>query len=392
MNLDVAAIVNLHREGSSAAPSIISAWRAVDQLAAEGVDAELLLVLDSSNDETSRYARSWLRRGVRIIETNVHDLGDARNVAATATDAEWLAFLDGDDLWSENWLVRAYRMAQAFAEAPTDHVFHPARNIIFGDHHSILHHIDSTDPRFSSARARLHNPWTALSFVRRATAERLPYPRNDLDGGFGFEDWTWNLAALRSGGRHLVVDDTCHFIRRTSAGSLLSNSQKAVRSMHPVVHDRDGSLPGAASEVSKATATDAELPPTHVRSAVHLTHELSRQVAQAIAIEPSISVTLPTSSAVVPTNFNTHVTQEQRALEELELLASTATLLHALRTATLLPNLAQDLQDDVVLEAVRGHEAEDLGEWEQLPATLDRRPQLAHFLMTDRPTPSGENR
>ena len=351
MGPDVAAIVNLHREGSTAAASVISAWRSVLAARASGIHVELLLVLDTPSEETTNYAKSWLDRGARIIETQVKDLGDARNVAASATDATWLAFLDGDDLWSENWLTSAWQRAAESDGGRTPKVLHPERNIIFGDHHSILWHIDSTEPRFSSARARLHNPWTALSFVERATIEALPYPRNDLAAGFGFEDWAWNLAVLRHGGEHRVVVDTCHFIRRTTTGSLLSESQKAVRSTHPVIGDRHGALPGAVERVSDPGITEPDLPATHRSSPAQLTTVLMEQVRLATAIEPAIAKTVPAASAVLPTNFNTHVTPEQRALEEIELLTRSGTLLDALRSASSLQTLGEEKHDDVVIEA-----------------------------------------
>lgn len=230
MSIDVTAAVNLHREGSAALPSMISAWRSVEHARAHGINAELLLVLDRSDDSTTRVADRWTSRGARVVHVDVGDLGAARNRAvATCGDSEWIAFLDADDLWGEYWLTAAYTAVLESGGESQHDVWHPAVNIIFGDHHSLLHHVDSSDASFSWARFRLHNQWTALSFVRRSTIEDIPYPRNDLASGFGFEDWSWNEEVLRRGGRHRVVADTCHFIHRSSNPSLLSQSQHALR-------------------------------------------------------------------------------------------------------------------------------------------------------------------
>ena len=55
------------------------------------------------------------------------DQGKVRNHAVGLVSAGHVAFLDGDDLWSENWLVDAYRMC-----ADDDRVIgHPELNWFF---------------------------------------------------------------------------------------------------------------------------------------------------------------------------------------------------------------------------------------------------------------------
>lgn len=309
----IAAIVNLHQEGETALPSIISAWRAVETARRNHIDAELVLIVDSPDAATVKTAARWHARGARVISTNVADLGAARNTAAREVQATWLAFLDADDLWGEDWLVAAHQMATASSASEGD-VFHPQVNIIFGDHHSLLHHIDSDGPEFRWSRFSLHNAWTALSFVRRKHLLSLPYPRNDLANGFGFEDWSWNMAVLDSGGRHRVVPDTCHFIKRskieTGDESLLARSQQSLRSRHP-------NVPSPKRTVDQL-AVNADVG-THDMAPVELSGKIFNQIQLATSIEPTVTKTLsskgfPTS---LPQNFNTHNTAPQIALEEL---------------------------------------------------------------------------
>ena len=324
----IAAVVNLHTEGETALPSIISAWRAVEAARSHGIDAHLVLVADSPDLPTVRVVERWRARGAAIVSTDVGDLGAARNVAADAVDSTWLAFLDADDLWGEAWLVEAHAMATDGTAKEND-VFHPAVNIIFGDHHSLLHHIDSDGPDFRWSRFHLHNAWTALSFVRRDHLLALPYPNNDLANGFGFEDWSWNMAVLDSGGRHRVVRNTCHFIKRTnsdagpdSEASLLAQSQHSLRTRYPTVsspeRSADHSLPTSSSAGNDTNVDEG----THLVAPIELPPEIFRQIRIAASIEPAVAKTLSSTGppSSLPQNFNTHNTAGQRALEELWLL------------------------------------------------------------------------
>ena len=331
VSADVAAIINLHREGPSATASVISAWRAVSAAANSGIAAELVLVLDTPDEPTEQFAESWRDRGASIISCSEGDLGAARNTAAEQVDAEWLAFLDGDDLWCEDWLTRAHAAATLAGPSATIDVFHPALNVIFGDHHSLLHHVASTSPDFSWARFRLHNSWTALCLVRKAHVLSVPYPRNDLARGFGFEDWSWNAEIIRRGGRHNVVPDTCHFIKREGTSTLLGQSQQALRSPYPtpdlIRHLRPDELPGATTELSTLTTTDEHLPPTYRHAEVALSETMLEAIRIAITIEPRIAETITSQGTprYLPQNFNTHVTAAQRALESIDLAAATTT-------------------------------------------------------------------
>lgn len=349
----LAAIVNLHNEGQSALPSLISAWRATQVAMDRGIDTEFLVVLDSADEPTREIAVEWESRGSRIVEVDVSDLGQARNAAALASSSDWLAFLDGDDLWSENWLAESYDRA-ASTDADDLVVFHPQCNVIFGDHHSVVHHIASHSSWFSWARARLHNPWTALSMVRRAVVASVPYPSNDLERGFGFEDWSWNLEVLRRGGRHEVIDDTCHFIRRTNGASLLSKSNTALRTPYPNSTGDDSSVPGQVSTVSTSLQRDHTLPPTFSSGPFISSAVLNQQIRRATAIEPAISRTLPATTTVLPQNHNTHITDEQVALEQIDVAIREGahTITSAIEQSTKLTELPEALMMRVVAEVL----------------------------------------
>lgn len=390
MSIDIAAVVNLHDEGPSASSSLISAWRAVEAANSRGLSAQLVLVLDRPDEPTRAVGEEWTRRGALAIWCNEGDLGAARNAAANSTDAQWLAFLDADDLWSENWLSCA---AEATKDLPPQQgpvVLHPAVNIIFGDHHSLLHHQDSDDATFSWARFRLHNAWTALSFVRRLDLIDLPFPRNELADGFGFEDWSWNMAVLDHRGRHHVVPDTCHFIRRVNDDSLLSRSQNALRALYP--SDDPSALENRAprpvvTELSVLTTQDPDLPPTHQLAPHALSSVVLEQVRLATTIEPAIAKTMTHTGhpEVIPQNFNSHVTPAHRALESIDMILDQNPALptaEALDASDELANLGSADQRAIVAEVLRVTRRTERSEGTSMliEETLETYPQLNRTL------------
>ena len=380
MSIDVTAAVNLHREGSAALPSMISAWRSVEHARAHGINAELLLVLDRSDDSTTRVADRWTSRGARVVHVDVGDLGAARNRAvATCGDSEWIAFLDADDLWGEYWLTAAYTAVLESGGESQHDVWHPAVNIIFGDHHSLLHHVDSSDASFSWARFRLHNQWTALSFVRRSTIEDIPYPRNDLASGFGFEDWSWNEEVLRRGGRHRVVADTCHFIHRSSNPSLLSQSQHALRTPYTSDNTTEFRRPTPAARTEVPGTSE-----THRIAEIELGEAVRAQIRLGATIEPRILQTVrpDVDHQTLPQNFQMHVTPAHLALEELDGIAAntspTMSVGDLLDASTRLPNLPSEQRVRVVAEVLLDPELSDRqrGDSPLISEAVEHFPQL----------------
>jgi glycosyltransferase involved in cell wall biosynthesis len=70
-------------------------------LGQRGVDAEVIVVDDASNDGTDEAVRSLSEPKVRLVR---HDrrsgVAAARNTGIVAAHAEWIALLDDDDLWA----------------------------------------------------------------------------------------------------------------------------------------------------------------------------------------------------------------------------------------------------------------------------------------------------
>jgi len=163
------------------------------------------------------------------------DLGLSRNKGVQSARGEFLAFLDGDDLWGEEWLRLAYSAATA-PEAPKEAIWHPESLFLFSwndfDRHSIsskphhdarsfhFFHYPDDDSNFELHSLLFYNFWSANTFAKRSLHIRHPYKSADKETGFGVEDWSWNIETVWSNVPHRVVPDTVHIIRLKESGSL----------------------------------------------------------------------------------------------------------------------------------------------------------------------------
>jgi glycosyltransferase involved in cell wall biosynthesis len=230
--IDISIVVNAHREGLLVIPTLRSAVRSRNFALAEGYVCELIVVLDSSDKITYDVVQKWASSDVRIIEVNHRDPGIARNEAVAAAKGEWIAFLDGDDLWGENWLSSAVRCANADRRLI---VWHPEVSIYFGEASRIFRHIDMEEPDFSLYSMVASNPWTALHFSPRELLSRCPYVAT---GPIGYEDWDWNVAVVEMGAIHKVVPGSGHAIRVKNL-SRLKSTNNAQASLSPTMFFRN---------------------------------------------------------------------------------------------------------------------------------------------------------
>jgi glycosyltransferase involved in cell wall biosynthesis len=182
------------------------------------ISVEVLLVADCPDNATETYLHTAKSLGVKTIVTDVDDLGLARNVAVESTDCDFVAFLDGDDLWSPRWLAAAFVAA---VKETRNIVWHPEASFIFGegtDPHWMIHPDMDDDPEIWLTLG-LRNLWTSLVFGPREIFLQVPYKKTNLGLGIGFEDWSWNCEVVAHDSIHKIVRGTAHLIRR-NPGSL----------------------------------------------------------------------------------------------------------------------------------------------------------------------------
>lgn len=218
---DITAIITAHLEGPLAGLSFRSLLDAVGVARAAGVAVEVLVVLDQPDAVTLEAFSEAEQLGCRVVQVSYGDQGPVRNEAATLARGRYVAFLDADDLWSENWLRDAFRLCES---DPGRVVAHPEVNWFFEGTDYIHFLADQTRPGFDPAYLRVANYWDTLCLAPAAAYLDAPFHTRDLAGGFAYEDWHWNMETLAAGFVHRVAPETIHFKRRRAGSQTVEAS------------------------------------------------------------------------------------------------------------------------------------------------------------------------
>ena len=228
---DLSIIITAHREGIISGATANSALSAISHASKDSnLTCEVILVLDNANLATSETLRHAFKNcHLKIIETQTADPGQSRN--AGISRAQWYAsaFLDGDDLWSSNWLSEGWKMLQS----RPDCIGHSHCNMVFGDQKNLWWHVDSEGELFDPDYLLWANYWDALSIALTETYRNYPFKANDLALGFGHEDWHWNAHTIAQGVAHKPVLNTVHFKRRRP-NSVMASVSKADGTVWPI--------------------------------------------------------------------------------------------------------------------------------------------------------------
>jgi len=224
---DVSVILTAHREGVLAGATSRSAVAAIERAQKEGgLRCEVVVVLDNATSET----RAVIEHGLgalsevplKVIDVKTGDPGLSRNFGIAEANSPFSTFLDGDDLWSSNWILEAHK----FAKNRPDAVAQSMCNVTFGKQKNVWWHVDSEGDLFQPEYLAWTNYWDAMSFAHTDIYKKYPFKANDLKLGFGHEDWHWSVWTYNQGVPHKPVPGTIHFKRRRS-GSQMSLVEKA---------------------------------------------------------------------------------------------------------------------------------------------------------------------
>ncbi len=208
----IGVVVNGHCEGAVLARTLDSLALARRYAAERGCGVDVHLVLDRADAATRDVAEQRQLHLTSCIQVDFGNLGSAREAGLAQARNEWIAFLDGDDLISRNWLYEAYAHAQA-SERPRDTIFHTELFVGFGAEVFFRRAVRSIDPEFDPLC--LIADWFFCNnlFAHRSVFERCPIEPYDHENGLGAEDWHWSCQTLALGFARDFVPRTAYFYR-----------------------------------------------------------------------------------------------------------------------------------------------------------------------------------
>jgi glycosyltransferase involved in cell wall biosynthesis len=207
----VSIVINFHKEGYLAQSTIKSARQARKHLESRGIaSVEAIAVLDHPDAITRQVIEKNRDFFDRIDLVTVRDLAAARNHGVQIATGDYVAFLDGDDMWGESWLTGAYTHVQTFDEPV---VLHTEYFIGFGRENFSRLQWDSADPNFDPLTLMQNWHFCNNSFASRKLLLANPYVSYDHESGFGSEDWHWSCETIARGIRHTFVPKTAYFYR-----------------------------------------------------------------------------------------------------------------------------------------------------------------------------------
>ncbi len=237
---ELSVIVTAHDETVVSGPTMRSADAAIEAAETRGISVERIIALDAATEDCREFFSQpdfdhWAR-----LQLKQRDLGRTRNEVVQKCSGAYIAFLDCDDLFSENWLVEGVAILRDAARAGERMIVHPELNWIFDSEISVLEIPNQEDELFSPYYLYFSNYYDSLCLSPREAHLEIPYVHRDIPNGLSFQDWQFGIETMAANWKHVVAKDTIIFKRRRDSSLVRESSdrQAILRELEPMAIDR----------------------------------------------------------------------------------------------------------------------------------------------------------
>jgi glycosyltransferase involved in cell wall biosynthesis len=237
---DLTLIVQAHNESVVAGPTMRSADLAVAAARERGYSVQQIIALDRATPATAAYFGQPRYDHWERVVVDEGDLGATRNTVIARADGDFIACLDADDIFSENWLAEGMDVVTAGAEGWRGLIASPELEVLFDRNVASTRNLEQDSPLFTPYYLYLRGYYDSLCIAPREAHLEVPYSRRDIPNGLAFQDFQFAIETMSRGWKHVIVRDTVIFKRRRDTSLVVeSNARRAiVRSLPEMAIDR----------------------------------------------------------------------------------------------------------------------------------------------------------
>ena len=151
-------------------------------------DFEIVIINDGSTDGSIKAVEAINDNRIRLIHQENKGVSAARNHGIKEAKYEWIAFLDGDDLWEPNHLEEITKMMKSY---PEEKVF--VTSFVYSDNRPMFKHPRTTSifkiENYFKVAMKENLMWTSIVVISKECFKKLGGFNEELNRGEDLELW-----------------------------------------------------------------------------------------------------------------------------------------------------------------------------------------------------------
>ncbi len=236
-DVGVSIIVTTHKEGKLVENCIRTIMLNLEEASKWGqFDFEILVAADDSDEETEAALKLVCQTysNIKVLKFKFNDVGVVRKKMVAECRFANIFFIDGDDLWSKNWL----KLVLSDGDLELRRIYHPELTFFTSQkQNSVLKSCPTRKKSWLKWTLLFENLWTSSFAIHKETFKFLNFKSGMVSKNlslFAFEDWSFFRDAYYEGIKHEVVSNTFHIhYLKSESNTTLSRSKFP----HPVEFD-----------------------------------------------------------------------------------------------------------------------------------------------------------